>query len=93
MQLSQISSASWVRFILAIEPAKMDVDFHSLSTLQGRHSHYFTHVLFSQFWIDPRLSWNKSEYDGISQVILHPEKAWLPDVMLVNRYELTIVQK
>lgn len=50
-------------------------------------------MLFSQFWIDPRLSWNKSEYDGISQVILHPEKAWLPDVMLVNRYELTIVQK
>ena len=43
--------------------------------------------LFLQYWTDFRLSWNKTEYDGISQLILNPDRAWLPDVMLINRSE------
>lgn len=43
--------------------------------------------LFLQYWTDFRLSWNKTEYEGISQLILNPERAWLPDVMLINRSE------
>lgn len=46
-----------------------------------------TNVWIRQYWTDFRLSWNKTEYDGISQLILNPDRAWLPDVMLINSAE------
>ena len=47
-------------------------------------------MLFLQFWNDPRLSWDKSEFENISQVIINPKKAWLPDVVLLNRCEYDV---
>ncbi|KAJ7372050.1 hypothetical protein OS493_021478 [Desmophyllum pertusum] len=40
-----------------------------------------TNVWVRQYWNDPRFSWNKTEYEEISQIIINPEKAWLPDVV------------
>ncbi|EDO38974.1 predicted protein, partial [Nematostella vectensis] len=37
-----------------------------------------------QIWKNPLLSWNASEYGGISQVNLEPDQLWKPDIYLYN---------
>ncbi|KAK3696490.1 hypothetical protein QZH41_011802, partial [Actinostola sp. cb2023] len=37
-----------------------------------------------QYWNDPRLTWNKTQYKGIERLILEPKRLWLPDVSLLN---------
>lgn len=57
-----------------------------LQLLRGLSTVSFQFLTFFQYWNDPRFSWNKTEYEEISQVIINPEKAWLPDVVLLNRW-------
>ncbi|KAI1724357.1 neurotransmitter-gated ion-channel ligand binding domain-containing protein [Ditylenchus destructor] len=35
-------------------------------------------------WMDPRLTWNESEWDNIKQIYVPHQKIWKPDVILVN---------
>lgn len=74
--------------MVAIQPlsTRLIANVHLLGSLQIINCHQLI-PLFLQYWTDFRLSWNKTEYDGISQLILNPDNAWLPDVMLINRSE------
>ncbi|VDN23726.1 unnamed protein product [Gongylonema pulchrum] len=35
-------------------------------------------------WFDPRLTWNASEWDGISTLYIPYQRLWKPDIILVN---------
>jgi hypothetical protein len=35
-------------------------------------------------WNDPRLSWNASSYNNITQVLLPASKVWTPDLVVVS---------
>ena len=39
-----------------------------------------------QEWSDYRLTWDSSEFDGISTALLSPTSMWTPDCYLVNKY-------
>ncbi|XP_035666376.1 neuronal acetylcholine receptor subunit alpha-4-like [Branchiostoma floridae] len=43
-----------------------------------------TNVWVAQEWTDPRLSWNKEDYDHISLIRVPAEAIWRPDIMLFN---------
>lgn len=42
----------------------------------------YTHV---QEWNDYNLQWNKSEYPGVKDLRITPNKLWKPDVLMYNR--------
>ncbi|KAG9352063.1 hypothetical protein JZ751_020476 [Albula glossodonta] len=50
--------------------------------------------LISVHWIDYRLSWDPSEYDGIDKLRIPSRHIWLPDIVLYNNadgtYEVTV---
>lgn len=65
----------------------IDIALPQLMKVDEKEEVITTNVWMRQFWNDYRLSWNKSEYEDIAQVIIDPNKAWLPDVMLLNSAE------
>ncbi|XP_068718638.1 neuronal acetylcholine receptor subunit alpha-7-like isoform X1 [Montipora capricornis] len=65
----------------------LDIVLKQVMKVDEKEEVIATNVWVRQYWTDSRLSWNKTEYDGISQVILNPDKAWLPDVILLNSAE------
>ena len=40
-----------------------------------------------QIWKDDYLHWDPSDYDGITEIRVPAEQAWLPDVAILNRYQ------
>ncbi|KAM7430993.1 Neuronal acetylcholine receptor subunit alpha-7 [Porites harrisoni] len=65
----------------------IDIALPQLMKVDEKEEVITTNVWMRQFWNDPRLSWKKSEFENISQVIINPKKAWLPDVVLLNSAE------
>ncbi|ETN77898.1 Neurotransmitter-gated ion-channel ligand binding domain protein, partial [Necator americanus] len=37
-------------------------------------------------WIDQRLIWNHSEWEGIKMIYVPYQRLWKPDIILVNKY-------
>ncbi|XP_028040471.1 neuronal acetylcholine receptor subunit alpha-7-like isoform X3 [Bombyx mandarina] len=40
-------------------------------------------------WNDYNLRWNESEYGGVKDLRITPNKLWKPDVLMYNRYVST----
>uniref|UniRef100_A0A0M3HKD4 Neur_chan_LBD domain-containing protein n=1 Tax=Ascaris lumbricoides TaxID=6252 RepID=A0A0M3HKD4_ASCLU len=36
-------------------------------------------------WLDPRLTWNATEWDGIKTMYVPYQRLWKPDIILVNK--------
>ena len=47
------------------------------------YGHEFMHLF--QHWRDEFLVWNKSDFGGLSRIIVPPQLIWLPDFGLENR--------
>ncbi|XP_070543505.1 neuronal acetylcholine receptor subunit alpha-7-like [Ptychodera flava] len=43
-----------------------------------------TNVWLRFIWFDHYLSWNESEYEGLSQIRVPADKIWVPDVLMYN---------
>ena len=39
-------------------------------------------------WRDEMLSWDPTQYGGISQIYLPADQIWRPDITLYNEYDL-----
>ncbi|XP_012562789.1 neuronal acetylcholine receptor subunit alpha-10 isoform X1 [Hydra vulgaris] len=39
------------------------------------------------YWNDPYLTWNSSEWEGITNIAVTPDKIWKPDITLYNNAE------
>lgn len=48
---------------------------------------YFTDDNYSMFqeWVDYNLQWNESEYGGVKDLRITPNKLWKPDILMYNR--------
>jgi len=46
---------------------------------------YVRSAFNAQTWMDYRLTWNVSEFDGLDVIYLHVTKMWIPDVSLFNK--------
>ena len=36
------------------------------------------------------MSWNTTEYGGVDSVVIQPRNLWIPDILLYNRYIISI---
>ena len=41
--------------------------------------------VFAQEWTDYNLQWNESEYGGVKDLRITPNKLWKPDILMYNR--------
>ena len=44
-----------------------------------------SHIIF-QNWKNPLLTWNPPDYGDIKEVDLPPDRLWVPDIILYNKY-------
>lgn len=43
-------------------------------------------MILQQTWHDYRLAWRPSDFGGISNINIAPDKMWKPDIVLLNKY-------
>ena len=60
---------------------------HSIILILQIASLCISDILF-QAWRDYRLTWNASEFDGITKLFLPVDQLWIPDVILWNKFAL-----
>ncbi|XP_018594362.1 neuronal acetylcholine receptor subunit beta-4-like [Scleropages formosus] len=73
---------------------KILVSLAQLISVNEREQIMTTNVWLTQNWVDYRLSWDPSAYDGIDKIRIPSRHVWLPDIVLYNNadgtYEVTV---
>ncbi|XP_048829214.1 neuronal acetylcholine receptor subunit beta-4-like [Brienomyrus brachyistius] len=73
---------------------KLLVSLAQLISVNEREQIMTTNVWLTQDWVDYRLSWDPSKYDGIDKLRIPSRHVWLPDIVLYNNadgtYEVTV---
>jgi len=59
----------------------IDLDLHPKT--QTLETHGWTYIS----WNDPRLAWDKLDYDGIDRIRIHQKEIWVPDIVPFNLVE------
>ncbi|KAJ8249198.1 hypothetical protein GJAV_G00232210 [Gymnothorax javanicus] len=68
---------------------KLQVSLAQLISLNEREQVMTTNAWLTQHWVDYRLSWNPSEYEGIGKLFIPSRNIWLPDIVLYNNADGT----
>lgn len=58
------------------------MNLNNLEVKELNHIFFF----FLQEWTDYNLMWNESEYGGVKDLRITPNKLWKPDILMYNRY-------
>ncbi|KAL4660661.1 neuronal acetylcholine receptor subunit beta-4-like [Arapaima gigas] len=73
---------------------KILVSLAQLISVSEREQIMTTNVWLTQNWVDYRLSWDPSAYEGIDKIRIPSRHVWLPDIVLYNNadgtYEVTV---
>ncbi|XP_054892960.1 neuronal acetylcholine receptor subunit beta-4 isoform X1 [Poeciliopsis prolifica] len=73
---------------------KLQVSLAQLISVNEREQIMTTNVWLTQHWVDYRLSWDPSKYEGIDKLRIPSRHIWLPDIVLYNNadgtYEVTV---
>ncbi|KAM3821471.1 acetylcholine receptor subunit beta [Vipera latastei] len=65
-------------------PVRVGMSLSQLISLNEKDEELTTKVYMDQEWIDYRLTWDPSEFEGITSILLDADKVWLPDIVLMN---------
>ncbi|KFZ60678.1 hypothetical protein N321_07882, partial [Antrostomus carolinensis] len=68
---------------------ELHVSLAQLISVNEREQIMTTNVWLNQEWIDYRLAWKPSDYDGINKLRIPAKHIWLPDVVLYNNADGT----
>ncbi|XP_058484579.1 neuronal acetylcholine receptor subunit beta-4 [Solea solea] len=73
---------------------KLQVSLAQLISVNEREQIMTTNVWITQHWVDYRLSWDPTKYEGIDKLRIPSRHIWLPDIVLYNNadgtYEVTV---
>lgn len=73
---------------------KLQVSLAQLISVNEREQIMTTNVWLTQHWVDYRLAWDPSKYEGIDKLRIPSRHVWLPDIVLYNNadgtYEVTV---
>ncbi|XP_048337638.1 neuronal acetylcholine receptor subunit beta-4 [Sphaerodactylus townsendi] len=73
---------------------ELEVSLAQLINVNEREQIMTTNVWLKQEWIDYRLAWEPSRYEGIDKLRIPAKKVWLPDIVLYNNadgtYEVSV---
>nr|XP_020474526.1 acetylcholine receptor subunit delta [Monopterus albus] len=62
----------------------LSLTLSNLISLKEVDETLLTNVWIEHTWVDYRLSWNSTEFDGIGVLRLPPRLVWLPEIVLEN---------
>ncbi|CAL8382434.1 unnamed protein product [Arctogadus glacialis] len=72
----------------------LQVSLAQLISVNEREQIMTTNVWLTQYWVDYRLVWDPSKYEGIEKLCIPSKQIWLPDIVLYNNadgtYEVTV---
>ena len=68
----------------------LDVAYTQLVDLDEKNQVLVSNVWVRMYWRNSLLTWNASDYGGISSINLDPTKVWVPDIVLYNNAEETL---
>ncbi|CAL8404221.1 unnamed protein product [Boreogadus saida] len=72
----------------------LQVSLAQLISVNEREQIMTTNVWLTQYWVDYRLVWEPSKYEGIEKLCIPSKQIWLPDIVLYNNadgtYEVTV---
>ncbi|XP_069812421.1 neuronal acetylcholine receptor subunit beta-4 isoform X1 [Dendropsophus ebraccatus] len=68
---------------------QLQLSLAQLISVNEREQIMTTNVWLNQEWVDYRLTWNSSEYDGIRKLRIPSKQIWLPDIVLYNNADGT----
>ncbi|XP_032872204.1 acetylcholine receptor subunit gamma-like [Amblyraja radiata] len=70
-----------------INDVTLKLTLTNLISLNEKEEVLTTNVWFELQWVDYRLSWNESEYEGIDLLRIPSGLLWLPDIVLENNVD------
>ncbi|XP_018421322.1 PREDICTED: acetylcholine receptor subunit epsilon-like [Nanorana parkeri] len=76
-----------VRSISDIVEVRLKLTLTNLISLNEKEETMTTNVWLQLEWDDYRLTWNESDYAGISVLRVSPDMVWLPDIVLENNVD------
>lgn len=56
-----------------------------LYVADNQSSSIYDNCSLFQEWMDYNLQWNESEYGGVKDLRITPNKLWKPDILMYNR--------
>ncbi|XP_055333397.1 neuronal acetylcholine receptor subunit alpha-7-like isoform X2 [Paramacrobiotus metropolitanus] len=65
-------------------PVHFGLTLQQIMDVDERNQLLSTTLWITMEWNDYNLKWNSSEYGGLSDIRVHPDKVWKPDVLLYN---------
>lgn len=68
---NQVTVSFWLEMVIAFD--RMSIPIIKCETKM-------------QYWADPALSWNPSDYDGIEVLRIPATDVWKPDLLVYNTY-------
>ncbi|KFW95054.1 hypothetical protein N336_12915, partial [Phalacrocorax carbo] len=68
---------------------ELQVSLAQLISVNEREQIMTTNVWLNQEWIDYRLAWKPSDYEGINKLRIPAKRIWLPDIVLYNNADGT----
>ncbi|KFP84400.1 hypothetical protein N311_10386, partial [Apaloderma vittatum] len=68
---------------------ELHVSLAQLISVNEREQIMTTNVWVNQEWIDYRLAWKPSDYEGINKLRIPAKHIWLPDIVLYNNADGT----
>ncbi|KFR17608.1 hypothetical protein N306_15265, partial [Opisthocomus hoazin] len=68
---------------------ELQVSLAQLISVNEREQIMTTNVWLNQEWIDYRLAWKPSDYEGINRLRIPAKHIWLPDIVLYNNADGT----
>lgn len=55
-----------------------------IENLDDKNQLLVTRAEIREFWVDPQLRWNLSDYGGVKYISVDPKMIWIPDIVLYN---------
>ncbi|XP_004480446.2 neuronal acetylcholine receptor subunit beta-4 [Dasypus novemcinctus] len=68
---------------------QVQLSLAQLISVNEREQIMTTNVWLKQEWIDYRLAWNSSRYEGVNILRIPAKRIWLPDIVLYNNADGT----
>lgn len=66
---------------------ELDVAIIKLILVEEKTETLTTNMWIRLYWKDERLSWNKTDFNGLNRITVRPDQVWIPDIGLLNRAE------
>ncbi|KAL9955079.1 hypothetical protein ACROYT_G036354 [Oculina patagonica] len=55
-----------------------------IEDLDDKNQLLITRAEIREYWLDPSLRWNSSDYNGVEYISVDPKMIWIPDIVLYN---------